>query len=420
MAFELSPGALVRIGSAALFLVLSIVTFAMAKRTAANVAFALWALGFSASFALSNLLSDDVGTANTIFVLRAVFLFCSGIALAAAILLGFPGIVRPARGVVLVSFGLGTLHFVTTPSLNVTATTLIEIYPTMPTWIILGNSVGQALFYAVAVAMVCSLALRARASNDAALTKRLAITACAFGMHPAFVAGANLFGRGDVTLDLLKLGIMLVATSGMWLLANRRVGRPAWIAAWVFLGSGLFGAIDAAWLGGPFIGSASPWVGVVRTLAAGAFAWAILRHDLLGIEVDRRTERRGTFATIGLVAFFAVAQITQQFLSESMGVVLGGAAAGALLFAAVPLQRLAERATGRETLRSAPAVGSAKEDAYRAALRLALRDRELTKDEELGLALLSDELGLTSRRAREIRYEVEAEAQPVPRVKPSR
>ncbi|HEX9815706.1 MAG TPA: hypothetical protein VGB18_01890 [Candidatus Thermoplasmatota archaeon] len=103
-----------------------------------------------------------------------------------------------------------------------------------------------------------------------------------------------------------------------------------------------------------------------------------------------------------------------------MGVVLGGAAAGALLFAAVPLQRAAERLTGRETPRSAPAQASGKEDAYRAALRLALRDRVLTREEELGLALLSDELGLTSRRAREIQYDVEAEGRPAPRVKPSR
>jgi hypothetical protein len=81
-----------------------------------------------------------------------------------------------------------------------------------------------------------------------------------------------------------------------------------------------------------------------------------------------------------------------------------------MLFAITPLQRAAERFADV----AMPGVGgrrdpTSRELAYTHALRFALSEGGVTREEELQLALLADELGLSTQAATRLRHEVEAE-----------
>jgi len=162
-------------------------------------------------------------------------------------------------------------------------------------------------------------------------------------------------------------------------------------------------------------------------LAVLILAYAILRHQLLDIDVKLKwTIKRGTLAGMFLAVFFVASQVAQNYFSQSYGVLAGGAAAGLLLFAIAPLQRVAERVadaampgvgqpTHAGTLAAAGVVPAdpgtlvRKEDAYRGALRVALADRRMSPEEEIALARVAEELGLGAARAVELRIQVERE-----------
>jgi uncharacterized membrane protein YebE (DUF533 family) len=84
-----------------------------------------------------------------------------------------------------------------------------------------------------------------------------------------------------------------------------------------------------------------------------------------------------------------------------------------LVFALAPLQRVADRvATAAVPLAAAAAVPVAASDvaharAYRAAVRAALADGDVTRDEEAHLADVAQELGIGAADALRLRREVE-------------
>lgn len=151
----------------------------------------------------------------------------------------------------------------------------------------------------------------------------------------------------------------------------------------------------------------------------GAAAWdlalpllvgyAILRHDLLGL--DRRvrwTVQRGTLAFAFVATFFVGTQLAQNWLSARYGIVLGGVAAGLLLFAIAPLQRLAERVATAAVPQAQPAVvADRKLAALRKAAQNAARDGRVSREEEKHLYALAAEMGVDAATAHAIILEVE-------------
>lgn len=144
--------------------------------------------------------------------------------------------------------------------------------------------------------------------------------------------------------------------------------------------------------------------GIARAIAFALIAYAFLRH--LGASTSAARGNRTAAITGALAALFIVAQVAQNFLSAQYGLLMGGVVAGALLFAAQPIQRAIEgRAPG-------PAPGPAdgrKEEAYRKALRFALRDGHVSREEELHLHEIAQVLGIPGRRAHELLIETERE-----------
>lgn len=192
-------------------------------------------------------------------------------------------------------------------------------------------------------------------------------------------------------------------------------------AATVFLATLVAAVATGVLRGYPPLGATGQNVGnffhgVWSVVTPLVLAHAILKHQMLDIDVKARWGvSKGTLAGIFVAAFFVVSEGAQAIFEDFVGnELLGILAAGALVFAIAPLQRLADQVAARtvpseeDGLRSPRGVDSV-EAAYRAAVRAALRDEVLTRREEHHLAEVADNLGLSSKRALEIREEIEAD-----------
>lgn len=152
--------------------------------------------------------------------------------------------------------------------------------------------------------------------------------------------------------------------------------------------------------------------GLAHTLGALVLARAIIGRALLGIEPPALAIARGPLAAGSLASLFIVAQIGQNFLSARYGLLMGGVVAGAFLFAAAPIQRAFEAVRDpapRAAPDAPPPASPAAHETYRKALRLALHDGAMTREEERHLADLAHDLGVTYRDALALRDDVERE-----------
>ena len=215
------------------------------------------------------------------------------------------------------------------------------------------------------------------------------------------VAAFGLAQMTAYTTTAFLVPAMVAATWGYAAYAAR--DRRAWAVA---LGAPALGVVVLAlvpWFGGADAGD-SGLHGAARTAAVVVLAFAFARGGFLG---GRLALRHGTVATALLGVVFVVAQVAQNFLSAQYGLVMGGVIAGMLLFVANPIQRAAERIVSGET------PGRRGEhryaEAYRLAVRAAVGDGRLTRDEEGHLAELAEHLGIGAGEALRLRREVEEE-----------
>lgn len=252
------------------------------------------------------------------------------------------------------------------------------------------------------------LAVRFRKSDDGDLRRLTALTAAGLTFFVGYVSGHGRYrvpsGVIGTTGPELLVGATYfaagLALAVFWLASmrgpDRRLARNL---AWLTLGAMLVGLVlDATGL------EAGGWSRVVTALF---LAYAVLKHQLLGIDVKVRwTISKSTVAAMFIAVFF-IASEGAQLLFGRQNELIGLAAAGALVFAMSPLQRLADRlAVKAVPVSIALPISNGKDDAFRSAVRLALRGG-ITRREEHDLALLADNLGLNAKRALELRDEVE-------------
>jgi hypothetical protein len=225
---------------------------------------------------------------------------------------------------------------------------------------------------------------------------------------------------GDPTSEWTLVS-MVVLLAGMTIpplvaAAKTRDRRLVWLGlAWPALGilSYLYLLVPSTQPG-----TWDPWgmYGVARVLGWSILVYVILKGGLLDVPLPHVAVSRGTVAAGALATLFIVAQIAQNFFSAEYGLLTGGVVAGTFLFAASPVQRAMERVGARSpaglprTQRGPEAkAGKHQEAAFRDAVRLAWKDRRFDQAEEVTLANLADSMGLTAKRATEIRHEVERE-----------
>lgn len=216
---------------------------------------------------------------------------------------------------------------------------------------------------------------------------------------------------------VLGISIMAFAVVALWAILPLLFtqGPTARLARWSFAALLLAGflAIPVLLAVGLDYAAASAGFGIfgiTRSVGAVFLARAVLRHDLLGMPLPTVAVRRGAIATGALATLFIVAQVAQNFLSSEYGLITGGIVAGAFLFAAQPLQRAMENIMSRGASKASlpfPAGRLAEnERVYQLAMKKFTADGRITTEEELALAHLADALGLTTRRAMELRLEL--------------
>lgn len=205
-------------------------------------------------------------------------------------------------------------------------------------------------------------------------------------------------------------GTLTVALALAWIAAGRADPRASRNVTLAIVATALVGiAFEVAALRG--LVERDGFNGALRLPAIALFAYAILRHQMLGLDVRLRwTIKRGTVAAAFVGVFLVGTNVAQNLFSTQWGPLFGGVAAGMLFFALVPLQRAAERLAERAVPSGSLASASSRAaETFRDAMRLALHDGAMTRAEEKHLAQIADGLGLKHAEVIAIREEVERE-----------
>jgi hypothetical protein len=391
------PGVLVDFVGAVLVLALGLAVLRVRPRRRTNLAFVLFAVGFGARNMLGNLVAVGDTEGALFFDLGSLF---TPLVVLGLVLLGLwvpKPLAREERALLVpaaVPAGLAVAQSFLTPD-------------AFPSWFLLGEFAIQATY----VFVLALLALR-YARLDAGLRRRVPLVSAAFTLHPMLSIGTDILAPG-VGASLSFAPILILGA--LWLRnASRTEGRDARAARDLALLT--FGTALGGLLAGLVLGNVpdSGLYGVARFAAAGLLAYAILRQQLLGIDVKVKwTIRQSTVAAAFIGVFFVVSESASNFFASSgLGPYLGIAAAGMLVFAMAPLQRAAERvASAAMPGVKAPAQMGAGEraEAYRQQVEAAWADGVLTEDERHMLDAAGEALRLTRDEAAAIERHVTAQ-----------
>ncbi|HVM45331.1 MAG TPA: hypothetical protein VM582_05295 [Candidatus Thermoplasmatota archaeon] len=278
---------------------------------------------------------------------------------------------------------------------------------TLPTRISRGLGTPRAQMALALLALAACLLLLARAQARSALRPMLG--------EPWLLSESGLWSLVDAATVLVFLYGLVVAA----LLARSTArGTPARTRAWLYLAA--FALRDAA-IGGEtganlLVPGLVPREVSVVTNAVGAvgfaalLGYAILRHRLFDLDLRIKwTLRSGTVAGAYVALFFVASESAAAALGERWGTYVGILAAGLLVFAFAPLQRLAQRVSDvimPGVADTAVYQDRRKEEVYRAAVEETLADGSVTLKERKVLLRLQEELGLDPASAHRLEAEV--------------
>lgn len=279
-------------------------------------------------------------------------------------------------------------------------------------WPLNANPVGAAAWM---MSFVAALTVWAFAHTEEARrvghSRRWAALTAGLGLYAfAQVGEILILGQTDPRIALIAIpaAVSMTAVVGLWLARTRGAGsRNARNVSLLLLLALLVGMVLEA------TGHSRGFNGIARVLGVGIIVHAILRDRLLGIDAKVRFAlSKSTVAAVFIAVFFIASEVAQQFFGDQLGgAYVGIAAAGMLVFAIAPLQRAAERLAAKAVPVAAPAgtssVNDSREADFREAVRLALRDRTLSRDEERHLIRIAHHMGIEPGRAMEIQDDVE-------------
>lgn len=148
------------------------------------------------------------------------------------------------------------------------------------------------------------------------------------------------------------------------------------------------------------------------TIAMAVIGYAMLRWQLFDIDLRIRAGiSRAALASFFVATFVIVAQLAQNYLTGALGWLVGGLAAGVLLVALRPLERIAERLASRAMPGVAPTneyLAFKKLDVYRAAVESALEAGGIDVKERTMLDRLREKLGVAATDANAVEAEIRA------------
>lgn len=409
MALDLSAASIIRAGSGLLLLAFGLAMAVLLRRGVEQrklaLGLALHGVGSGVAFIVVNVAGEDDALAPAAILINAAGWLIADVGLLLILLWsGVRGAWRAALVAMIVVLTLGSAAI----ALSVDTTTLTtELTSWAPSAFPFFPLDYFAYYIGWVLALLVAAALATRHHEQP--TERRAVVLLALGIvaYPALTRGNGLLDEGVSRYEIVGEAIAITAILILaiaWIKETEtspksaRLVAPVALACWLV---GMITALDASL-------DPSSVVGFVRIAGVVAVAIAVLRHDLLRSRLATGSAKRGTVATGALAALFIVAQIAQNYLSSSYGLLMGGVVAGAFLFAASPIQRALERLSGTQGQGEEPSATRA-EALYRANLRLVLKDERVTAEEEIHLAELGERLGISARRAVELRHDVERE-----------
>lgn len=444
--FEPRPGPILHIASGLLLVALAVFVMFVRPRRRANFAFA----GFSGGWGLATVLGWIVRTDPGVLVAAPsslLFLFTKSfhllLLILAAICLvlvaiwfprGLSDRERPFARNAAIASGMFTAVaagiIVTAGDWSYRGESLVG-FPVFTRYVLAATILATVAMFGASLFALILLALRARfaqtESREAERRQYVLMSVALLlkvGVEEGISVGLeDLLALGIGTVTLLNLAA-LGAVSALWLATTRIGAAPGARAArnmalltlaLPLVGWGLMVFFDRIVQVGapPGIG------GMARTVAVFVLAYAIVRHQILGLDVKVRwTISKGTIAAIFIAVFFIASEAAQEFLGETTGsMYLGIVAAGALVFAIAPIQRAAERLAAAAIPETGAASQAARADslddryvrAYRAAVAAAINDGQITSDEEHHLAEVAEHLRIGPLQALRIRRDVERE-----------
>lgn len=401
MALDLTLGEAVRAASGFLFVPFGLIVLARRSESPRAVPLGVFLLAFGPGVALANFSFEErvADTANE--AISGTFLVVALLAMLRLILVETTDRRRALidAGIALglgaiawaISIASGLLSFIVEQDGSQTDLTVLALR--QASLVVVCSVVGAYLVVA---------AERAR-STSATDARALAALATGLALYPlAFFASGN--PSGGILVSSLVGALPLFAGIVAW---ARAAGGPASRAARAAVA--LMVALPTAVAMDALLDDDVGTIGILRVVVLGIIAFAVFRLDVLGASARPTRDRRAALLTAFLVILLIVAQVAQNFLSAQYGLLMGGVVAGALVFAANPLQRALERSREPGEPDRAPRATPENEDAYRRALRIALRDRAISPEEEVHIADLGERLGIRAGRARELRHEIERE-----------
>lgn len=414
MAFYL--GGFINLLGSLLNVVLGLVVLTVGRRQAKFVWFGVFTITFGLAFVLFNVYQVTSGANPSVpewnFWVRAGLRAIATIAAALTAYLLPRAVEGRERTWFFIVLGAAFAWFLVaggvylkTPSVNISNSPISEISRITYGLTQLSMIAGMLLMLGVLAARVY-----VAREPDPIYHGQCALIAASLTLYVGFIAGGGTGPLNPLTDRFaLYAGILetvaLLGCAALWLLSTRGVGgRRARNLVLLTLGMPIVGFL-ALYFFGP-----SGSHGVARTVGFLILTYAILRYELLGLTVKVRfAVKHSTLAAIFIAVFFVATEAAQQFLGEETeNAYLGIAAAGLLVFAIAPLQRLSERLAQKAVpeVDGTPPADAGPAALYRRQASLAWMDGAITRREGLMLKDLRESLGRDAEEARRIDEEM--------------
>lgn len=401
MIFSTEPARLFDLSSGVFFVALGVWILTIRPRRPASTALAAFSMALGGAFVASNTFA--LGTIqHQVAMWWSTAL--SGVAAVALIALALLSPQPPRRH---------EARIVVTAALAVAALATVAFLAS-DGWVVAGPlEIARAILLPAFWFVLVLLPLRCRLATDRTTRSSLALMAAALVLYPGVYAGARMvYGSagGQVAMGLPGMAVVLV-TAVLWLTNTHHPGsgRAARNAALVPLAAALFGMTSALFVGESLDGPQ----GAARTASVLLIAYAILKHQLFGIDVRVRWGiSKSTLAGVFIAVFFIASETAQEFFGETLGSqYVGILAAGALVFAIAPLSRVADRLAEKAVPLTSPATkgSGGRASTYKRQVELAWADGRLGRKERVMLRELRDALGLDAATADALERDAENE-----------
>jgi hypothetical protein len=403
-----TAGAWLNTGSGIVLAALGLWVLRIRPRRRVNLALAAFVVLYGLGWVLINLYGPDGDPLDSPFNRAGYVVMLPACVALAALLAWFPRpLAAPERGIALIPVAAWVGY-------------AALVLPGRPTGS-LEVHVGFHVLMPTLLAGVLLLALRfATAQGERASRERGQVALLAAGLLPwavlytaEFVPVILASGEGAGRTTSLRL-VLIGATILAWLWGLARTkGHDRRLAGFVvglLLGFLVLGLGAGALLGPVAVDQDWGLPGLSRTIGVLAMVYAILRFQLLGLDVKVKwTIKQSTVAAAFIGVFFVVSESASNFFASSgLGPYLGIAAAGLLVFAMAPLQRAAERVASAAMPGVKPAGAMSSDErarAYRELARGAWADGVLTGDERKLLRIAREQLRLSAEDAEGIERE---------------